>query len=247
MKRILMTISYDGTNYSGWQKQNDPNVCTVEAVVERACRKLFRQAVTCIGVSRTDAGVHAMGQRAVIDVETTIPAERLPLAIRSFLPDDVVVTEAEEVALDFHPRYYCVKKTYRYTIFNAALPNPMLRQLSQFVEKPLDLEKMQNGAKAFLGTHDFLSFCAAGSGVTSTVRTILDCSVMRSGAFIEILITGDGFLYNMVRILAGTLISVGEGKISPDSISSIIESKDRKKAGPTAGPQGLTLMGIYYQ
>lgn len=247
MKRILMTIAYDGTNYSGWQKQKDPNIHTVEGVFEEACRQLFRQEVTCIGASRTDAGVHAMGQRAVVDVETTIPAERVPLAIRSFLPKDVVVQAAEEVALDFHPRYDCVKKTYRYAVLNAEFPNPLVRQVSEFVGKPLDVERMQKAAQGFIGTHDFKAFCATGSTVKSTVRTIFDCWVKKSGAFIEIFVTGDGFLYNMVRILAGTLIAVGEGKIPADGIANLIEGKDRKKAGPTAEPQGLTLMTIEYE
>ena len=246
--RILMTIAYDGTNYSGWQKQKSPEVLTVEGELEKALRKLFRDPeLECIGASRTDAGVHALGQRAVIDVETTIPAEKLPLAIRSFLPPDIVVTKAEEVSADFHPRYDCVKKTYEYCFWNAPVKNPKERLYSSHVLRPLDLEKMNEGAKGLIGKHDFQAFCAAGSSVTSTVRTVFDCHAERQGEKVCIYVTGDGFLYNMVRIIAGTLMAVGVGKISPESVAEIVESRDRRRAGQTAEPQGLTLQKIYYE
>ena len=178
MKRILLTIAYDGTNYSGWQKQKDEAVITVEGELTKALRLLFRNpALECVGASRTDAGVHALGQRAVIDVETSIPAEKIPLAIRSFLPADIVVTKAEEVAETFHPRFDCVKKTYEYRFWNAPAKNPKERLYSAYVQKPLDVERMNEGAKAFLGTHDFAAFCAAGAQVSTTVRTIFDCHV----------------------------------------------------------------------
>lgn len=246
-KRILLTIAYDGTHYSGWQKQKNPAVVTVEGELTKALRQLFHEpALECIGASRTDAGVHALGQRAVIDVETSIPVEKIPLAIRSFLPADIVVTRAEEVPVAFHPRFDCVKKTYEYRFWNAPVKNPKERLYSSYVQKPLDIEKMNEGARAFLGTHDFAAFCAAGAQVSTTVRTIFDCHVERQGDCVRILVTGDGFLYNMVRILAGTLLAVGMGKLEPKAVAEIIAGKDRRAAGQTAEPQGLTLLEIFY-
>ena len=245
--RILLTIAYDGTAYSGWQKQKSPEVRTVEGELEKGLRQLFHMSdLECIGASRTDAGVHALGQCAVIDVETTIPPEKIPLAIRPFLPDDIVVVAAEEVDSSFHPRFDCVKKTYMYQIYQDAYKNPKERFYSTFVYTPLDVDKMNEGAKAFVGIHDFQAFCAAGSSVSTTVRTIFDCHVEQYGHYIRLYVTGDGFLYNMVRIIAGTLIAVGQGKIEPEAISGIIAGKERRKAGQTAAPQGLTLMKIYY-
>ena len=233
MKRILLTIAYDGTNYSGWQKQKDEAVITVEGELTKALRLLFRNpALECIGASRTDAGVHALGQRAVIDVETSIPAEKIPLAIRSFLPADIVVTKAEEVAEAFHPRFDCVKKTYEYRFWNAPAKNPKERLYSAYVQKPLDVERMNEGAKAFLGTHDFAAFCAAGAQVSTTVRTIFDCHVEKQG--------------ESVRILAGTLLAVGMGRLETKAVAAIIAGKDRRAAGQTAEPQGLTLLEIFY-
>lgn len=245
--RILLTIAYDGTRYSGWQKQKSPEVLTVESELEKGLRALFRkEELECIGASRTDRGVHALGQRVVVDVETTIPVEKIPLAIRPFLPEDIVVTAAREVPAEFHPRYDCVKKTYEYRIYNGKYKNPKERLYSTFVYHDLDVEKMNESAKSFVGTHDFAAFCAAGSSVSTTVRTIFDCHVEREGDHIRILVTGDGFLYNMVRIIAGTLMSVGQGKIPAEGVAGIIESRDRTKAGQTAEPQGLTLLEIYY-
>ncbi len=245
--RILLTIAYDGTRYSGWQKQKSPEVLTVEGELEKGLRTLFRKEdLECIGASRTDRGVHALGQRAVIDVDTTIPVEKIPLAIRPFLPEDIVVTAAREVPAEFHPRYDCVKKTYEYRIFNGTYKNPKERLYSTFVYHGLDVGKMNEGARDFVGTHDFAAFCAAGSSVSTTVRTIFDCHVEREGDHVRILVTGDGFLYNMVRIIAGTLIAVGQGKLPPEEVAGIIESRDRTKAGQTAEPQGLTLLEIYY-
>ena len=247
MKRILLTIAYDGTRYSGWQKQLSPEVITVEGELEKALRILFRAPeLTCIGASRTDRGVHALGQRATIDVDTTIPVEKIPLAIRPLLPDDIVVVKVEEVPMDFHPRYDCVKKTYEYRIWNGKIKNPKERLYSAFVYSSLNVEKMNIAAKKFIGTYDFAAFCAAGSNVSTTVRTIFDCYVKQEGDMIYIYVTGDGFLYNMVRIMAGTLISVGQGKISHEEIIEIILSKDRQRAGQTAEPQALTLQEIYY-
>ncbi len=246
MKRILLTISYDGTNFCGWQRQKNEYLRTVQGEVDWACGKLFIKDINCIGASRTDAGVHAVGQRAVIDVETTIPTERLPMAINSHMPEDIVVTAAEEVEADFNPRFRALRKTYEYKIYNSPFRNPMYRNYSEYVKTKLDVEKMAEAAKAFLGKHDFKAFCASGNSSKTTVREIYDISVAEEGDFIVLRVTGNGFLYNMVRIIAGTLIYVGIGKIKPDEIEDIINSKDRSRAGKTAGPRGLTLMNIVY-
>lgn len=247
MRRILLTLAYDGTRYSGWQKQLNPVVMTVEGELEKALRSLFRAPeLTCIGASRTDRGVHALGQRAVIDVESSIPTARIPLAIRPFLPEDIVVVQAEDVPADFHPRYDCIQKTYEYRIWNGKTKNPKERLYSTYVYGELDLEKMRRGAEAFVGRHDFAAFCAAGSSVSTTVRTIFDCHIKNEGDVIAIYVTGDGFLYNMVRIIAGTLIAVAQGRLAPQEVAEIIASRDRRRAGETAEPQGLTLLEICY-
>lgn len=245
-KKVLFTIAYDGTNYFGWQKQKDSNVPTIQRELEKACDCLFKQEVECIGASRTDRGVHALGQRAAVIVNSTIPTEKIPFAIQSFLPKDIVVVEAQEVPEDFHPRFDCIQKTYEYKIYNQAFRNPLFRNYSEFIYKKLDILAMQKAAKNFIGTYDFKAFCAAGSSVKTTVRTIFDCNVRKENEFIIIQVTGNGFLYNMVRILSGTLIYVGLEKINPNEIVSIILSKDRTKAGKTVGPQGLVLKNIQY-
>lgn len=246
-RQILLTIAYDGTNYCGWQKQKSPAVPTVQQAFEAACCKLFGvNSMECIGASRTDTGVHALGQRAAIVVDTAIPTEKIPLAIRGCLPNDIVVVKAEDVSMEFHPRYDCVNKTYEYKIFCNKYKNPLYRNYSEFVMGNLEVEAMQTAAKKIIGTYDFKAFCAAGATVKTTVRTIFDCCVEQRQDFIVIRVTGNGFLYNMVRILAGTLIAVGRRKLLPEDMTFIIESRDRTKAGRTASPQGLTLMQINY-
>lgn len=244
MKRILLTISYDGTNYSGWQKQK--NAVTIQGEFDKACSTLFKTDIESIGASRTDAGVHALGQRVVIDVDTSIPAEKIPLALNPLLPDDIVVTHAEEVGADFNPRFKALKKTYEYSIYNAPFRNPLYRNYSEYVRYELDLDSMRTACEAFVGEHDFRAFCASGNSSKTTVRTIYSLDIEKDGDFIEIRVTGNGFLYNMVRIIAGTLIYVGEGRIAPDDLPEIIASGDRRKAGKTAGPSGLVLVKIMY-
>lgn len=244
MKRILLTISYDGTNYSGWQKQK--NAVTVQGEFDKACSTLFKTDIESIGASRTDAGVHALGQRAVIDADTSIPAEKIPLALNPLLPDDIVVTHAEEVGADFNPRFKALKKTYEYSIYNAPFRNPLYRNYSEYVRYELDLDSMRTACEAFVGEHDFRAFCASGNSSKTTVRTIYSLDVEKDGDFIKIRVTGNGFLYNMVRIIAGTLIYVGEGRIAPDDLPEIIASGDRRKAGKTVGPSGLVLVKIMY-
>ncbi len=242
---ILLTISYDGTNYFGWQRQK--NQITVQQRLEEALSMLMKKDIEVRGASRTDTGVHALGQAALLKTETSIPIEKVPYAINSFLPDDITVTNARFVNDDFHPQYSVLKKTYQYKILNSEFKNPKLRNYSEFIRQPLDIEKIKEACKYFIGTHDFNAFCASGSTAKTTVRTIFDLSVFKNDDIIDIEVTGNGFLYNMVRIIAGTLIYVGIGRFEPIFINEIIESKDRTLAGKTAGPYGLTLMKIYYK
>ena len=246
LKRILFTIAYDGSDFFGWQKQPDENIRTVQGEFEKALGRFFKKNVECIGASRTDRGVHAMGQRAVIDIDTTVPTEKFPLALHSFLPEDISVVKAEDVNAEFHPRYDCVKKTYQYKIYNGKYRNPICRKYSEYCHVFLDEKKMNEVSKAFIGTHDFKAFAASGNSSKTTVRTIFDIYVKREGEFVVITVTGDGFLYNMIRIMAGTLMLAGTGKLDFDGLLKIIESRDRTKAGKTAGPNGLTLMEINY-
>lgn len=245
MKKFLLTISYDGTNYYGWQKQR--NLSTVEAEVERACIEAFGPECELVGTSRTDRGVHALGQRATIMCDTTVPINRVTYLLNSKLPKDIVVTAAREVPLDFHPRYSTSQKTYEYKIVNADYMIPQLRNYAEFIYKPLDIGKMKIAAAHFIGEHDFRGFCSTDISVKSTVRTVYDIAITQTESILIMRFSGNGFLYNMVRILAGTLVYVGLGKIAPDDIPGILQSLDRTKAGKTLSPQGLTLVSIEYQ
>lgn len=245
-KKVLLTIAYDGTAFFGWQIQKDPNVRTVQGEMQKAFLKLFKAEIELTGASRTDRGVHALGQRATIVVDTTMPTENMPMAMNSVLPRDISVLKAEEVPFEFHPRYDAKNKTYVYTIYPSRIRNPLYRNSCELVKWQLDVEKMQQAARAFIGTHDFKGFCFSGNSSKTTVRTIYSLDVAKEGDFIKITVNGDGFLYNMVRIIAGTLIQVGAGKINPESMEEIIKSGDRSRAGRTAGPSGLVLKNIEY-
>lgn len=244
MKRVKLTIAYDGTNYCGWQIQ--PNGITVEEVVNKALSKLTGENIVVIGASRTDSGVHAMGNVAVFDTETTIPADRIAMAVNRILPEDIVVMKSEEVALDFHPRYCDCEKTYEYHIVNTRIPIPTKRLTNYFVSYELDIDKMREGAAYLVGEHDFASFCNIKTDVESTVRTVKELEILENGDEITIRISGNGFLYNMVRIIVGTLIRVGRGFYQPEQVKEILEAKNRKAAGVTAPPHGLMLMEIRY-
>lgn len=242
--RILLRVAYDGTNYSGWQVQ--PNAITVEEVLKKAVEDLFKQNIEMTGASRTDAGVHAYGNVAVFDVDTRMPAEKISYALNQRLPEDVRVVQSHQVADDFHPRHADCIKTYEYKIWNDRFENPMTRLYSHFYHGELDVDKMNEACRYFIGEHDFTSFCSVGSQVKSKVRTIYSLEVTRQDKMVTIRITGNGFLYNMVRIIAGTLLKVGQGVIEPAEITSIIEAKDRESAGPTAPARGLALVEIKY-
>lgn len=245
MKRYRLVVAYDGTNYSGWQYQD--NAPTIEGELNRALSRLLRQEIVVMGASRTDAGVHAYGNVAVFDADTSIPGDRLKLALNPYLPDDIKVVDSAVAPGDFHPRYCDAEKTYEYKILNSKNPLPTMRLYSYWYNRPLDVEKMNQAAALIPGEKDFKSFCAAGAQVKTTIRKVTGCEVLRAGEMITIRIRGEGFLYNMVRIIAGTLIRIGEGFWEPEQISEIIGACDRTKAGPTAPPQGLTLVEIIYK
>lgn len=245
MKRIKLTVAYDGTNYCGWQIQ--PNGITIEEVLNKKLSKLTGEDIRVIGASRTDSGVHALGNVAVFDSETGIPPERLAYALNQRMPNDIVVVKSEEVPLDWHPRYCNCTKTYEYHILNAKVPDPTRRLTRYFVSYNLDLEKMRQAAGYLVGEHDFASFCNVRTNVEDTVRTIYDLDVQKVGDEITIRIRGNGFLYNMVRIIVGTLLRVGRNFYTPEQVKDILDAKDRQAAGVTAPPQGLMLVGIEYQ
>lgn len=244
MKRIKLTVAYDGTNYCGWQIQ--PNGITVEEVLNKSLSRLTGEDIRIIGASRTDSGVHARGNVAVFDTETSIPAERIAYALNQKLPEDIVIVRSEEVALDWHPRYCDCTKTYEYHIYNADVPDPTRRLTTYFVSYRLDIEKMRKAAEYLVGEHDFASFCNIRTNVESTVRTIYELQVIKNEEDVTIRIRGNGFLYNMVRIIVGTLLRVGRGFYTPEQVKDILEAKDRQAAGVTAPPQGLMLVGIEY-
>ncbi len=245
MKRIKLTVAYDGTDYCGWQIQK--NGVTVEEVLNRALSRLIGDRVTVIGASRTDAGVHAQGNVAVFDTDTRIPAERIAYAVNALLPEDVVVVSSGEVPAGWHPRKCVSVKTYEYRILNREFPDPVRRRDTYFVPFQLDLDRMRQAAEYLKGEHDFKSFCSAQTTVEDTVRTIYALDIRKEEDFITILVRGNGFLYNMVRIIAGTLAGVGRGYFEPRDVARMLEEKDRTKAGVTAPPQGLTLVGIEYK
>lgn len=242
--RILIRVSYDGTAYSGWQIQ--PNATTVEGTLRQAVCSLFGADIELIGASRTDAGVHALGNVAVFDVDTRIPALKIAYALNARLPDDIRVWQSIQVEDGWHPRHNDCVKTYEYSIYNDTFENPKKRLYSHFYYGNLDVDMMREAAAYFIGEHDFSAFCSAGSQVADKVRTIYSLDVIQDGREIVLRVKGNGFLYNMVRIIAGTLIKAGTGDIRPQDIPGIIESRDRQLAGPTAPARGLTLVEIDY-
>ncbi len=245
LKRVKLLIGYDGTNYCGWQVQI--NGITVEEIINRELSRLLGEDIAVIGASRTDSGVHALANVAVFDTYTKIPAEKISFALNQRLPEDITIQESGEVPLDFHPRYCNSIKTYEYKILNRRFDVPVLRLYTHFVYMPLNVEKMQNAAKYLVGEHDFKSFCSARTQVKDTVRTVCSLDVSQDDEIINILISGNGFLYNMVRIIVGTLIKVGLGVYPPEYVKEILEKKDRNAAGPKAPAKGLTLIGIQYE
>ncbi len=244
MRRIMLTVAYDGTAYCGWQVQ--PNGDTIEANLNRHLSELLGEPITVIGASRTDSGVHAKGNVAVFDTNARIAADKIALAMNTRLPHDIKVQSSREVPPDFHPRYREVVKTYEYRICNRRIPDPCERLYALFYYWPLDETKMQQAADCLVGTHDFSSFCSHRPEDKNCVRTIYELKVTREGDIVKIRITGSGFLYNMVRIIAGTLLRIGTGAVPAEQMKQILDAKDRKVACETARPEGLTLIGIEY-
>lgn len=244
MRRIKLTIAYDGTAYSGWQAQE--GCATVEETVADAIGRLTGVKPELTGASRTDAGVHALGNVATFDTESPIPGDRFAYAINAFLPDDIRIMESEEVDLTFHPRFDAHRKRYEYHIVTANVCSPLESRYAAHIRGELDIDAMQKMAGYAVGTHDYTSFCAAGAQVKSKVRTITSLSVGKTEGGIVIAVEGDGFLYNMVRILAGTLIQAGLHRFAPEQMQTILEGRDRSLAGPTAPANGLRLCRIWY-
>lgn len=244
MRNIKLLIEYEGTKYHGWQSQI--NALAIQDVIRNALKKLTDEDVNLTGSSRTDVGVHAFGQVANFLTESSIPADKFSHALNAVLPGDIVIKGSEEVDKDFHSRYNSKGKKYRYLIHNSIYPSALLRNRAFHVKYDLDADLMDKASKYFIGEHDFSAFKSTGSSVKSSERTITEATVSKSEDIIEFEIAGNGFLYNMVRIITGTLIDVGVGKIAPDDITAIIDSKDRKQAGKTAPAHGLYLVEVYY-
>ena len=246
MKRIKLTVAYDGTAYRGWQVQ--PNGITIEEVLNKALSELLKEPVSIIGASRTDSGVHGLGNVAIFDTENRMPGDKICFAVNQRLPEDVRVVHSEEVPLDWHPRKQNCTKTYEYKIQNCRIEVPSRRLYAHFCHYPLDMDKMRQAAAYLIGEHDFASFCASNHQAEETVRTLYEISVDRgTDDIVTIRLRGNGFLYNMVRIIAGTLIRIGSGMYPPEHMKTILDARNRAAAGDTAPAKGLTLVGIEYE
>lgn len=243
MRNILIVIEYDGTNYSGWQKQL--NAPSIQEEVEKAIFKITKKQTEIFGSGRTDAKVHALGQVANFHTDCTIPTEKIAIALNSVLPDDIVILKSIEVSNDFHARYSAKKKTYIYRVLNTEIKRPLERNYACHVREKLDIEAIKNMAKLLIGEHDFKAFSSRGSSAKTTIRTIYDIKITKENDIIVFEFTGNGFLYNMVRIIVGTLIELGKNSSKYD-IKKALDTGDRKYAGPTALPQGLFLKKVSY-
>ena len=244
MRNIKLTIEYDGKDFNGWQKQ--PNKLNIQGEIERAIEQITGEKVDLIASGRTDAGVHSLGQVANFKTNSSIPIEKIPIALNTKLKRSIRIIEAEEVEERFHSRYNCKRKTYRYIINNSENGTAIYRNLQYNFSEKLDENKMNEAIQYFVGEHDFKGFKASGTSSKNSVRTIYSGKVERKGDLVIIEVTGNGFLYNMVRIIAGTLLEVGLGKIKSEEIEDIIKSRDRQRAGKTLPPQGLYLVNVEY-
>ncbi|MBR5512768.1 MAG: tRNA pseudouridine(38-40) synthase TruA [Ruminococcus sp.] len=244
MRNLKVLTAYRGTNYHGFQRQN--NALTVQAVLEKAVSKVLNEPVTIIGCSRTDTGVHANEFCFNVKTESNIRNIGFCRGVNGELPDDVSILSCEDVSLDFHARYDCKGKEYIYRMHCSESKDPFGTDLAYHYRRKFDVEAARRAAAHLVGTHDFASFCADCTSVSTTVRTIYSLDIENNGTSVIILVKGDGFLYNMIRIIAGTLMDVSEGRISPDDIPAILEARDRLKAGRTAMAHGLYLNKVYY-
>lgn len=239
-KRVRIIVAYDGTNYHGWQIQDNGN--TIEAELNKCLSELLGEEIRVIGASRTDSKVHALGNVAVFDTENPMPASKISYALNQRLPEDIRIQKSEEVPPDWHPRHCESRKTYEYRIYRAEFPMPVKRLYSYFTYHSLNVGRMREAAAYLEGEHDFKSFCQTGAQVENTVRTIYSLWVEEQGPDLVIRVCGSGFLYNMVRIIAGTLLEVGQEKREPESMLDILAARDRSAAGATAPAHGLTLI-----
>ena len=244
MRRIRIVVAYDGTNYCGWQIQ--PNGITIQGVLNDALTDLLGEKIEIMGASRTDAGVHALGNVAVFDTNTRIPGEKISYALNQRLPEDIRIQLSEEVEPDFHPRYCDSEKTYEYRILNRKFPVPTERLYSYFYHYKLDVDKMKEATSYLIGRHDFASFCGNPKMNKSTVRTVDSIRIQQKGDYLTLSFHGDGFLQHMVRIMTGTLLEVGFHRMQPNDVITILQGKKRSLAGPTAPAQGLCLIEVDY-
>lgn len=246
MRNIRLVIEYDGKDFNGWQKQ--PNKLNIQGEIEKVISGITGEDdINLIASGRTDAGVHALGQVANFKTNSKIPIDKMGIAINSRLKNSIIIKKAEEVDERFHSRYSCKKKTYRYIINNSKYGTAIYRNLEYHFSISLNIEEMKKAIKEFEGEHDFKGFKASGTSSKSSVRTIYGTNLYKENDRIYIELTGNGFLYNMVRIIAGTLLDVGLGKIKAEDIKDIIDSKDRTRAGKTLPPQGLYLLSVEYE
>ena len=243
-RRVRLTVAYDGTAYHGWQIQDNAN--SIEAELTRAVKQVTGEEAEIIGASRTDAGVHAYGNIAVFDTVSPIPPEKMCFALNKALPEDIRILRSDQVPPEWHPRRQTCRKTYEYRIRLGSIPVPTERLYAHYVHHPVDPSRMREAATFLTGEHDFAAFCAAGSQASTTVRTVFSIEICDAPGQVTIRVCGNGFLYNMVRILAGTLLDVGMGRKEPKDMTAILEGKDRRQAGPTLPAKGLFLMGYEY-
>ena len=244
MRNIKLVIEYDGAKFGGWQKQ--PTKLNIQGEIEQAIKEITGEEVELNASGRTDSGVHSLGQVANFKTNSNIEVDKIPYAINSKLKKSIVIKSAEEVEETFHARYNCKGKKYKYVIDNSSQGTAIYRGLECHIPQKLDTEKMQEAIKHFEGEHDFKGFRASGTSSKSSVRTIYRAEVKQEGEKITIELTGNGFMYNMVRIISGTIVDVGLGKTKPNEIPDIIEAKDRSKAGKTLPAHGLYLVEVYY-
>lgn len=244
MRNIKIIIEYDGKEYGGWQSQ--PGKLNIQGEIERALKDITGEDINIIASGRTDSGVHSLGQVANFKTNSNILIEKVPLAINSSVKRSIRVIDAEEVDERFHARYNCREKTYRYTINNSKYGSAVYRNMEFHIPQKLNVDAMKKAIKCFEGEHDFAGFKSSSSGTKTSVRTIYKADIIEDGNRIHIELTGNGFLYNMVRIIAGTLVDVGIGKIKSDEIPDIIDSKDRARGGKTLPAYGLCLMEVKY-
>ncbi|MDW5298647.1 MAG: tRNA pseudouridine(38-40) synthase TruA [Sedimentibacter sp.] len=245
VRNIKLIIAYDGTNYNGWQSQL--NGTTIQETIEQAAYKVMKQKINLIGSGRTDGGVHALGQVANFTADTRIDEDKIKIALNANLPHDIRIIDSVDVPLEFNSRFDAHDKTYMYQIYNDRVGNPFYSKYSCFVPSRLDVDKMGEAFNLIVGTHDFKGFMAAGSHVKTTIRTVYDVKLVKDKQMIKLYVTGSGFLYNMVRIIAGTLIDIGKGKLDSSCIEQAFKNYNRTVLGHTSGPEGLFLVSVNYK